>query len=250
MSEAIEISRNAFAVKLSIYLKEHKTLILSDFHIGLEEALQKQGFLIPRFQLKSIIDNLNKTFEILEKKKLEVERIIINGDLKHEFGTISEQEWKDTLKVIDFLKEKTKDLVLIKGNHDTILGPIASKKSISLVEYLILNDTLIAHGDKIIREANSSKISRIIIGHEHPAISLRDGLRVEKFKTFLIGKWNKKELIVMPSFCFVTEGTDILREELLSPFLREANIKKFRVVISEKELYNFGTVEKILDATD
>ena len=250
MSKKIEISRNVFAINLSIYLREHKTLILSDFHIGLEEALQKQGFLIPRFQLKNIVNNLNEIFEILKNNKFDVERIVINGDLKHEFGTISDQEWRDTLKIIDFLKEKSQEIVLIKGNHDTILGPIASKKNISLVENLILDSNLITHGDRIPEEAKGNKIKRVIIGHEHPTISLREGIRVEKFKAFLVGKWKKKELIAMPSFCFVTEGTDILREELLSPFLKENDIKKFKVIIYEDELYNFGTIEKILNVID
>ncbi|MEM2121540.1 MAG: metallophosphoesterase [Candidatus Woesearchaeota archaeon] len=250
MKDFIEISKDVLAIDLSIYLKDKKALILSDFHIGLEEALQKQGFLIPRFQLKSVIEHLNSIFNVLEKNKFKVETIIINGDLKHEFGTISEQEWKDTLKIIDLLKEKTEKIVLIKGNHDTILGPIALKKNIELIENLVLNETLITHGDEIPKQARSNKIKRIIIGHEHPAISLRDGLRVEKFKAFLIGKWKKKELIVMPSFCFVTEGTDVLKEELLSPFLKDVDIKKFKVIISDKGLYSFGTIGKILSVIE
>ena len=31
------------------------------------------------------------------------EQVIINGDLKHEFGTISDQEWRDVLKIFDLI---------------------------------------------------------------------------------------------------------------------------------------------------
>jgi len=80
----MEIEKGIKIKDLALIYKDH--LIISDLHIGLEEALNKQGILIPRFQFKEIKQRL----EPLLLKKIKV--IVINGDLKHEFGTISEQE--------------------------------------------------------------------------------------------------------------------------------------------------------------
>ena len=122
-------------VDLAIYT--NKTLIVTDFHIGYEEALNKQGLMIPRFQFQEIMTRLGSIFNKLKNYK--IERIIVNGDLKHEFGTISDQEWRHTLKLLDFFSQHCKEIILIKGNHDTILGPIAKKRNVKVLEHYLIN---------------------------------------------------------------------------------------------------------------
>jgi uncharacterized protein len=236
-----EILPDIEIIGLSLYLRKEKALIISDLHIGLEESLNKEGVLVPRFQLKALIQALE---EILAKAK--PEKIIINGDIKHEFGTISEQEWRDTLKVIDFLGKNSKELILIKGNHDTILGPIAGKRTLKTADHLLLGDIYITHGDRLPEEDNPefSQAKTIIIGHEHPAVSISEGARSELFKCFLLGSYKKRKLIVLPSFNFVTEGTDILREQLLSPYL--TSIRDFEIYVAADKAYHFGKVGSLL----
>ena len=131
-------------IDLALYLKKHKTLVIADIHIGYEEALNKQGLLVPRFQLKEV---LRRSEKIVSKVKPDT--IIINGDIKHEFGEISDQEWRDTLKVLDFLSKHCKKIILTKGNHDTILGPLAKKRSVEVVDEYKIDDVYITHGHKI-----------------------------------------------------------------------------------------------------
>ena len=249
--DLVEVSKNIFLVDLGVYLRKFRVLIIADLHIGLEEALNKEGVLIPRFQLEDLINRMRILLELLKSKGFEVERVIINGDLKHEFGTISSQEWKDTLKFLSFLEEEVGEVVIVKGNHDTILGPIASKKNVKVVDYLVFDDILIIHGHKVLNVAYDKNIKIIIIAHEHPAVGISDGLRTELFKAFLFGSWHRKKLIVMPSFCLVNEGSNILREETLSPFLKETSINKFKVfVVGDKKLLYFGSVENLLRSND
>jgi len=229
-----------FIEGLSIYT--HKTLIISDIHIGYEEALNMQGILLPRMQFKDIIDSLEKIFIEFGSKR--IGKIIINGDLKHEFGRISETEWRHTIRFLDYLGKKAKEIILIKGNHDIILGPIANKRGVKIKEYEIINDILIIHGDKIPEKKLLRRIKTIIIGHEHPAISLQEGPRIEKYKCFLKGKWEKFSLIVLPSFSPVAEGTNILKEDLLSPFLHQ-NLDDFRVFIVSDKVYDFGKLKNL-----
>ncbi|MBR9700084.1 metallophosphoesterase [Candidatus Woesearchaeota archaeon] len=217
------------------------SLIISDIHVGYEEALNKKGVLVPRFQFKDLTKTLEGMFTSLPKLK----RIIINGDLKHEFGTISETEWRHTLRLIDFLAKRCEKLILIRGNHDTILGPIAKKRNIIVKDHEILKDILIVHGHNLVEERflKQKKIKTIIIGHEHPAIRLEDGPRTEKFKCFLKGKWKRYNLIVLPAFTPVQEGSDVLQENHLSPFVED--IDQFKAFIVGDKVYDFGKIKNL-----
>jgi putative SbcD/Mre11-related phosphoesterase len=234
----MKIHENIEIIDLALYLKKEKAIVISDLHIGIEESLNKKGILIPRFQFNDFLNKLKLIF-----KEVEVKRIVFNGDLKHEFGEISKQEWNNLLKLFEFLKNK--EIIIIKGNHDPILKPIAEKYNLKLIESYNLDNITILHGDK--RLINLNKI--LIIGHEHPAIVLKKGIRTEKYSCFLKGKYNNHELIVMPSFNLLTYGTNVLKEKLLSPFIR--NLDDFEVYISEpnekrlsKALY-FGKIKDI-----
>ena len=221
-------------------LEYKNNLILADFHIGFEESLNKQGILIPRTQFKDLISRLKK---ILDKK---YDKIIINGDLKHEFGTISKTEWKQTLELIDFLSNYCNKIILIKGNHDNILGPIAQKRNLEILDSYQIDDILITHGNNLPEDlfsANAFPKRVIIIGHEHPAISFKEK-SYQKFKCFLKGKYKSSILIVQPSFNLLIEGTDIKKESLLSPFLQQ-DLSNFEVFIVEDKIYKFKKLKEI-----
>lgn len=232
----MQIAQGIEIVDLGLYLAKHKILILSDFHIGYEEELNKKGVLVPRVQYKDVMDRLEMIFS-----KIKPEIIAINGDLKHEFGAISKQEWKETMRLIDYLERKGR-LVLIKGNHDAILGPIAEKKDIKVVDELFADDILIMHGHKLPTTNHEPKT--IIIGHEHPAVKIRSDVRAEKYKCYLKGKYKGKTLIVQPSFNLLLEGTDILSEEPLSPFLKQ-DLSNFEAYVVGKKVYDFGKLKNL-----
>ena len=228
--EGIEI------IDLALYLPKHKAVVIADSHIGYEEALQKKGVLVPMMQYKDILKRLEKIFSLVD-----VEQIIFNGDIKHEFGTISRQEWKETLDLLDFLQKHGK-VVLIKGNHDTILGPLAMRKNLEIKDYVVLGDVFITHGHKIFEIPKG--IKTVVISHEHPAVTLREGGRYEKFKCFLSGRYKKKKLVVIPSLLQVVEGTDMLKEEVLSPYLKQ-NLNNFEVYVIGDKVYPFGKLKNL-----
>ncbi|HEX54973.1 MAG: phosphoesterase [Candidatus Altiarchaeales archaeon] len=216
--KSIEIYPGIRIFGLTLYIENEEMLVFGDLHLGYEEELIEFGYLVPRFQYNEILMHLKSIFT-----RISIRKIVINGDLKHEFGRISRQEWDEVLNFIDFLEENSDEIFLIKGNHDTIIGPIAERKNVNLLDYLFIKDgrIYICHGHKIPEKGNELENSKvIIIAHDHPALTFRDGLRVEKIKCFLKGKWNDKVLIQIPSLNFVTEGTDIVTQERpLSPFM-------------------------------
>ncbi len=266
-------------VDLSLYLIENNILILGDIHLGYEDTLKSKGFLVPKQQFKLTIKRINEIINHVKKNNHidKINKIIINGDLKHEFGTIQRSEWKESLDLIDFLTERCEELIVIKGNHDKIIQPILDKREIIAKEYYLISQPsnnhnknkkiknkadrkiLICHGDFIPKE--SENLDLIIIGHEHPAIKLKQYPRTETYKTFVKTKWNKsknnnKELIIMPSFNLLSEGSNVLNNSFLSPFLNEGNndmSNKFNrenkelFVVTEDEIFHFPDSRELED---
>lgn len=236
----MEISKGIEIIDLG--LRIGRILVVADLHIGFEESLNRQGMMVPRFHLKDLTERLGSMI-----KRARPETIIVNGDIKHEIGTISGQEWREALKVLDLLARNSRKVILIKGNHDKILGPIARKRGIEIAESYEIKEKgiLILHGHKEI--TIPKRIRTIIIGHEHPAVSIREGERSERFKCFLKGKYGGKEIIVLPSLNLLTEGTDVLKEDILSPFLkqRKQDLDSFEVFIVSDKVYNFGKLKNI-----
>src|SRR3989338_3581600 len=246
-------------VDLALYFDY--TLVIADVHIGYEEALNKQGVLVPRLQFEEIVKRMESILNKLKGRK--IHRIIVNGDLKHEFGTISEQEWRNTLKFLDLLARHCDEVILVKGNHDTILGPIARKRNVKVVDYYLIdyntneynderpltkknknNKTIIIHGDRIPEKKVLQQAGTVLIGSEHPAISIKEGPRTETYKCFLKGRYKGRILIVQPSFNTIIEGTNMLRDEILSPFLRQ-NLANFEVYAVEDKVYDFGKLKDL-----
>jgi putative SbcD/Mre11-related phosphoesterase len=227
-------------IDTALYFKKNRLLICGDIHIGYEEALNKQGILVPR---NSFAELMKRTETLL--KKTQPEMIIILGDLKHEFGTISETEWRHTVRFLTLLQEYAKKILLIKGNHDNILEPIARTKNLEIAEEYVINGMLFIHGNKIRERANDKKIKTIVIGHEHPAVTVTYWPRRETYKALLVGTWKTKKLIVVPSFTTLTEGTDVLKERLISPYLNRKKILDFDCYILADKAYYFGKVKNM-----
>ncbi len=237
-----KILSNAEIIDLSLFFFKEKILVITDMHLGYEEALIRQGTFIPKSNFADSVERLKKIF----RKTGKLEKIIILGDLKHEFGLISHQEWKEITEMLSFLGKHCSQIILLKGNHDKILEPIAKWKNLSLKNSFFLKKQkiLFLHGDKIRQEKNFSSAETIVIGHEHPAISLREEGRQEKFKCFLKGTYGKKILVVLPSFNAVLEGQDLFKENLLSPFLHQ-DINSFEVWVVGDKTYYFGKIKNI-----
>lgn len=238
----IEILDGIEIIDLALYIPSEKTLAMADLHIGYEDSLVRQGVLIPKHHFRDLVTRVEGIFKFLAKTKREVSVVVINGDLKHEFGRISDEEWRNTIKMLDYLLRKGKRVVLVQGNHDKILGPIADKRNVMLVTEFVIGDVAIVHGDKEIELPPSVKT--IVIGHEHPAVSLDMDLRSETYKCFLCGKWKRRNLIAMPSMNPVTEGSDVRKEKPLSPYLKK-DLGNFSVYIVADDVYDFGKLKKL-----
>lgn len=237
----MELSDGIEIVDLAVYIRPQDALVLGDVHLGFEEALTRQGVLLPRFQFKDTIARLEKILASLGGR---VSVVVINGDLKHEFGVISRQEWTEITGLIDFLLSRCGKVAIVKGNHDIILFPIARKRGLEVQEHWASGGIYVSHGHIIPADSDFSAARVVIIGNEHPAVSIRSGVRSELFKCFLKGFFGKKELLVMPSFNQLTTGTDVTKERFISPFL-SGGVDSFEVFVAADQAYYFGRVRDL-----
>ena len=235
----MQILKNIEAIDAGLFLEKEKILIISDLHLGYEDAIVNSGVFIPRFQVQEII----RRFLRIAEKAGKVNALIINGDFKHEFGRTTRNEWIDSKKILEEFSKYCDKIVIVKGNHDIRLDTFKKGINLEIVKSIQLGKYLILHGEEIPKEI-PKMVKTIIIGHEHPAVSIRDEIRAEKFKCFLVGKWKGKNLVSMPAFNPVVEGTDVQKEKLLSPFLKQ-DLSKFIVYVVADEIYRFGKLKNI-----
>lgn len=247
----IAIASQFCLVDLALYMPEQRTLAIADLHLGFEEALQQEGVLLPRQHLARIYQRLQKIFQTLEITPARpLKQLIVNGDLRHQFGPLSRQESKESFALLQWLVERAQRLTLIKGNHDGDLSQLAHRfASVEIKQSYQEQNCFFVHGDQIPDEI-PNEIRWIVIGHEHPAISLRDSVtnRFETYKCFLIGMYEDKKLLVQPSFNLLVAGADLTKEAVLSPFIRESCLKDFSVylVADDGSLYDFGPLRRLL----
>lgn len=231
--------------KPALYHPELDLIVLSDVHLGLEGSMTSKGSYIPRFQLDELLDELEEM-----KAETGADRILVNGDLKNQYST-SYTEKKEVEEFLEFLKKNFNEVILVEGNHDTILDNTAEKKNLELRENYLEKGILFVHGDKGLGEFKT-EFNTVVIGHEHPALALNDEVGVkEKVACFLYGKLkNDKQIIVLPAYSKISNGSEVNnmpRSELLSPILRENGIGNLKAVAVSREagLFEFPELSKI-----
>lgn len=223
----------------SAYLEKEKILVIGDLHLGYEERLLEKGILIPPVSFKEIMKDLEKLFFEIGR----VEEVVVLGDLKHDFAGFEYKEADNVLRVLRFLKEKSKKITVIKGNHDNYILRVLKKEGIKLVKSYEKGEILFMHGDKKVKI--DEKIKRIFLGHMHPAIVIRKGVKKEIYKCFLKGKFKGMEVVILPSFFPLFEGSDVFedKEEFLA---YDFNLKDFEVYVPvPKEVLKLGKVKEI-----
>ncbi|HDI73414.1 MAG TPA: metallophosphoesterase [Candidatus Korarchaeota archaeon] len=210
-------------------------LVVADLHLGYEDALRERGVELPYEQYPWIKKEI---LRYLDEYNPEI--VVLNGDIKHEFGGALSQEWREVLDLLRTLKSRGIKIEVVRGNHDNYLIPILLREGIEIKDpYLVIDGIMFFHGHKDLL-AVPEGVELIVMGHEHPAIALMDDLGgSHRFKAFLEGKYLDIRLLVIPALSPLAPGTDIIKvgkESLLSPLLRRAELDEFTVYIADEEV--------------
>jgi len=240
-------NKNYQFIKESLFFQEQGILVIGDLHIGYDVMLRQSGVLIPERQIEETMERLEKIFEKIESQNQRIKKIIFLGDIKHSFG-FEFEERKDFDQIMDFLKQRfsEENIILIKGNHDTIDYSFEGK----MVDTHVEEGVVFLHGHKSFPEVFDKTTNLIVMGHLHPSVVLQEnpGIKKENYKCFLTGKYKKKDVIVLPSFLGIIEGSKVneYANKLEKDFsiIPKKDLLKFKVhVVGENETYSFGKVK-------
>lgn len=202
------------------------TAIIADLHLGFENVMQNKGVAIPRMQVKEIVKNVKKIID-----KYNINRLIVAGDLKHEFSKNLPYEWED---VREFVESVDVELEVVRGNHDNFLAAILAEYGIELKEHVKVDKYYVIHGHKDL------EFERVIIGHEHPAIKVRVRGGLYSFPCYLVADDAK---IALPAFSPLMSGSDVLQNSFLSPVLNKA--KRIEIYAVEDEVLYLGSLRDL-----
>jgi hypothetical protein len=207
----------------AIFLEPIDTLVLADLHLGFERELASRGVFLPHFQYKDIERAISSIIS-----KISPRQVIIDGDLKHKFGERTTQELNEVVELLDYLTQNTEKVIVIRGNHDNFVKGLFTRypRSKFVEEAYYEGDFSFTHGHVIPFGMETLKSQVTVIGHEHPAIALRDdvGARVRLRSLLLGSSRSQKDLIVLPAFSPISLGAEVnlvtSDDQILSPFLK------------------------------
>lgn len=231
-----------------LYDEELDLLVIADLHLGLEKTMTAKGNYIPQNQLDMMKEEIKEA-----KDETGAERILINGDLKNQFKT-SYSENEEVKELLNFLSFNFEEIIVIEGNHDTFIDSALNDNGVEMEEYHLEDGILFVHGDRSLDdiEMGEESVEIVVIGHEHPAIALKDDIGVkEKIPALLYGDLDEeRKIVVLPAFSRIANGTsvnEVPERELLSPVLKNTDKSRMKAVGVSREagLLEFPELSKL-----
>ncbi len=206
------------------------TLVVADLHIGYESELRKKGFSVPS-QTQGMIDSISRILV-----ETGADRLIINGDLKHNIPKGSWQEYSEIPLAIDTWLKKVEEVHLLKGNHDgEIERYLPSDVIIHDPRGVVIDGIGYFHGHaRPCQEVMETGMN--VFAHAHPAVSLLDGLaRKEKYPCWVRFRYlsgdKQGEGILMPNYNKLLGGVSVNEESYLGPFLKDVEIQEEKIYL-------------------
>ena len=224
----------------ALLIKDTKTLILADLHIGIEFEMFSAGARIPgkTEELKECI------LKILENNK--VERIVFLGDLKHNVPTASFMEAREIPRLVNELFEHVDEIHLIPGNHDGGIDRyLPDKVNLHSSKGAVIEDVGMWHGHTWPSE-NVMASETVLVAHNHPAAVFVDGVGARStVRCWLRGKWDRKKVgekypnagqkfIMLPAFNDLCGGSYVNEEK---PRLIGTVFRKGLADLDKAEIY-------------
>ena len=225
----------------ALFIREISAVAIADLHLGYEGIMAEYyGMFLPKVQFNEEISMLEGIV-----KRCEAEKIILNGDVKHEFSTTSYHEFKELYDLFSFLQEHFEKVIVVKGNHDNFIARVTSKfERVELVECYKEKDFIFFHGH---RSVDYSKSSVIVTAHEHPSIAIYTEVgSKEKIPCFLACRKGDKIFIVQQAFSTLSQGSEVNMlpsSELMNIVFKDVNIDDFiAFTCDECDVVSFGRI--------
>lgn len=224
MPEEIRLSDDLVLSKdHALFMPESSILAIADLHIGHEAALQAEAVAIPDFQLDIMLARLDRLLS-----RYSPDRLVINGDMKHEFARNRDQEWDGIGRIVEMVRDAGAEITIVRGNHDNYLMTILARLDVKVVESFSAGGAEFRHGHKSLSGLNDEQEmagdSNIaprapghepltgvlrIFGHEHPVVRIRDEIgAMITLPCFLYSV--EHSFIILPAFSPLASGTNVI----------------------------------------
>jgi len=170
---------------------KERIIVVGDLHIGWEVTLSRQGIHVPSQTFKM----LSRLREIIQNEK--PTRVIMLGDVKHSVSGAELEEWRDVPEFFEELAKLVPCIQVVLGNHDGNLEPL-TPSSVQLIPSTgieLWKKFGLIHGHAW-PAPELLECETLILGHLHPAITLRDamGYRLTK-PVWIIAPCDVRKLI-------------------------------------------------------
>jgi len=228
----------------AVFFPDTRVCACADIHIGIEDAIQAEGFSMPLEEEQLLIGRFR---EII--KKYEPQTLVLNGDVLHEFGRLRKNTKKSFDRITMELFASVDDVVLITGSHDKMIGMALEGADKTSSDLFFKGGILFTHGDTVPSRARDDDVRLIVIGHDHPMMDVE----LKKEPCYLYGEkaWNGKDVLMLPAFNPLCSGTTINGMEswdFMSPFIKEGNVGNYRpILIAGDEILEFPPLREFRD---
>ncbi len=216
----------------AVWMEQERALLVADLHLGYAWAHRQQGNLMPIGSAEDTLDRLQTLASEYAPRQ-----IIVLGDIVH--AAVTEEAVLADLRRLSGLGVAVS---LIAGNHDRQLALMLRRAGVDAVlrREIELGGNLLLHGDfgdETMAEACCLSIAaqggRVILGHEHPAVTLSDGFATRiHCPCFLLGD----DVLVLPAFSRWSAGTNVRNGDFLSPYLRRAHLTQTIAIVANRLL--------------
>ena len=216
-----------------LILSDGPTVVIGDLHLGYEKALEGEGLYLPRMNTDSIRNSLNRIICRYEPK-----RIVLLGDIKHDFAKAPYECRYDVSSIIRMLTDAA-EVIVVKGNHDNFLQNILSDTDLEVHDFVDIAGIRLEHGHF------DSGVRPVIIGHEHPSVKISDAMSGSvKLQCFMHSI--DDGIIVIPPFSPFSAGSDLSSEQFMSDACKNADMDSAYVYgVSEIGIIRLGRLGEL-----
>ena len=200
-----------------LYIRESRTCVASDLHMGLEDELRRQGLAFPLNEEKILSERLEMALE-----RFKPSTFVLDGDIFHSFDR-ADKAVRDKFSSLMSVLEERCDVVLVRGSHDTMLPKLYPKA----LDRFDAKGFTFAHGHDSIEDHGA-----LIMGHEHPVLEID----MDRLPCFLLGEKMIKgsDLVVLPAFNPLCQGVAINfmnGRDFMSPLLKKLDAGELSPVV-------------------
>ncbi|WP_292043665.1 MULTISPECIES: ligase-associated DNA damage response endonuclease PdeM [unclassified Brevundimonas] len=174
----------------TLWLPQHKTLVVSDLHLEKGSAYAAKGQLLPPYDTRETLDRL-----LAEVAETQPRTLILLGDSLHDMGAISRIPVAEREAVIELAQQL--DLVWISGNHDPDGGAAFGGRSTDEIQ---LGHLTLRH------EPQAGLQVGEVAGHLHPCARVIGPAGAVRRRCFL----SDGQRLILPAFGAYTGGLNAL----------------------------------------